>query len=331
MQITNVLVATNHLNALGGSETFVYTLIEALIKRSNIHVEYFTLHKGIVSKNIEEVLGVSYMTKPKYDVIFANHNTTIPYLHKKGFTIQICHGIFPVLEQPSPLANAHISISQEVQSHLAKKGFNSLIVLNGININRFYPAKPINKTLTNVLSLCKTKEANNVIKEACKISGVHFVEANMHKKKTWNVEEVINEADIVVGLGRSAYEAMSCGRPVIVFDDRTYFESMGDGYIRNILGLSIQNNCSGRYSKTTYTPALLASEMLKYKQEDGVYFKNFALKELNIDIMVDRYIEYWKSIERAMVERKKNYWIILLKKHTTPKLRANIKRLFEKN
>lgn len=313
MQTTHVLVATNHLHALGGSETFTYTLIEALQKRSDVQVEYFTLQKGKVSQKIEEELGVFFMSRSKYNVIFANHNTTVAHLHKKGFIIQICHGIFPALEQPSSLANAHISISQEVQSHLAHKGFNSLIVLNGINTQRFYPKKSINKTLTSVLSLCKTKEANDVIEKACEIADVKFVEANMHEKNTWDVEKNINEADLVVGLGRSAYEAMSCGRPVVVFDDRTYFESMGDGYIREIVGLSIQNNCSGRYSKTTYTPVQLAAEMLKYKPEDGDYFRNFALKELNIDTMLERYLAYWKSIEKSIAEQKKADGIYCLK------------------
>ena len=39
----DVLVATNHLNTLGGTETYTYTIIEELVKRENVNVEYFTI------------------------------------------------------------------------------------------------------------------------------------------------------------------------------------------------------------------------------------------------------------------------------------------------
>ena len=44
----------------------------------------------------------------------------------------------------------------------------------------------------------------------------------MYGKEVFNIEDKINEADLVVGIGRSLLDAMSCGRPVVSFDDRIY-------------------------------------------------------------------------------------------------------------
>lgn len=52
MKIQTVLVANNHLKRVGGSETFTYTLIEALLKKG-YEIEYFTFFKGEVSQRIE--------------------------------------------------------------------------------------------------------------------------------------------------------------------------------------------------------------------------------------------------------------------------------------
>ena len=78
----NILVTNNHLKHYGGSETFTYAFIEELCKRG-YNVEYCTLIKGAVSDKIEQDLGVNYLSKKKFDVVFANHVSCIEVLRKK--------------------------------------------------------------------------------------------------------------------------------------------------------------------------------------------------------------------------------------------------------
>ncbi|WP_434035417.1 glycosyltransferase [Formosa sp. 4Alg 33] len=293
--IINILVANARLSKLGGSETFTYTLIEELKSRNNIYVEYFTFEKGDVSERIEQELFVQFMSLPKYDLILANHYTCIHELYKKGFIIQTCHGIFPTLEQPYFLADAHVAISQEVKNHLCNLGFDSRIIYNGINTNRFYSKKDINKQLNKVLSLCHSEEANNFIKSVCEDLNIKYLQAYKFENAVWNIEDSINNADLVVGLGRSAYEAMACGRPVVIYDNRTYFESCGDGYVKDKLDLSLLNNCSGRYFKIKYSKESLKAEFLKFKKEDGDFFRAVALKKFNIIHNVDQYLDLWSD------------------------------------
>lgn len=311
MKKIRILVASHSLKTLGGSETFTYTLLEELIKRKNLNVEYFTFHKGIVSNKIDTVLKVPFFTNGKYDLIFANHFTSVDFLYKKGFVIQTCHGIYPKLEQPSENANAFVSISQEVQGYLADKGFSSKIILNGINTNRFQPNRPIATKLANVLSLCHSKEANHMVKLACKQMGLNYLQAYKYDNPIWEVEKLCNKADMVVGLGRSAYEAMSCGRPVVSFDKRRYFPSYGDGYLPENLGLSVLNNCSGRYFKNKYSVNDIMKEFNKYSKVDGNKMRNFALRELNISTNVDKYFDYWISLKNL---RENNFKMKMMKK-----------------
>lgn len=295
-----ILVTNNQLDNVGGSETFTFTIIEELVRLGH-KVEYFTFKTGFVSEKIEKILGVKFMSESSYDLIFANHNTTVEKVFKKGFTIQTCHGIFPKLEQPNSKANAFVSISQEVQDHLARLGFPSILIHNSINLDRFFPTNKINNSLKTVLSLCHSNKANSFVENACKELDINYIQAFKYDKPEWDIEKFINQADLVVGLGRSAYEAMSCGRPVVIYDDRRYFSSCGDGYVKDILGLSLKNNCSGRYTNQKFDKNSFKLELLKYNANDSTYFRRFAEKELNVCINISKYIDYHKFL----IEKKK--------------------------
>ncbi|WP_298533186.1 UDP-glycosyltransferase [uncultured Algibacter sp.] len=303
-KVKNILVATNRLSKIGGSETFTYTLIEELIRRQEYHIEYFTLEKGFLSEKIENELGIGFFSKRKYDLILANHNTCVQELYKYGFIIQTCHGIFPELEQPHPKANGYVSISQEVQNHLADIGYPSKLIYNMINLSRFYPKNEINDSPKKILSLCHSEKANGIIKDVCKDLGLVYLEAYKYGNPIWNVEDLINDADLVFGLGRSAYEALACGRPVIVFDSRGYFPSYGDGYLRGVLGLSLLNNCSGRYSKKEFLKDDLIKEVLKYSSEDQNFFYDFAQKELDVIKNIDKYFDYYLKLKKINKNRR---------------------------
>lgn len=309
-QLKNILVASNHLNKIGGSETFTYTIIEELVRR-NYNVEYFTFKKGITSDYIEQ-LGVSFLNREKYDLILASHCTCVNFLHKMGPIIQTCHGIFPDLEQPSPLANIHISISEEVSNYLIGKGYNSKIIANGINLSRYYSKTEISNTLTNVLSLSQSESANIKIRSACKKLQLNLKQLNKNENSVWKVEEIINQADLVIGLGRSAYEALACGRPLIIYDERHYSQSAADGYVQaNNLEVYMKNNCSGRHSNLNFTTQDIIDELQKYNKDDGQALRKKAESILDIKISIDKYLETFRGIDKRPKKLKfKDFYTI---------------------
>jgi glycosyltransferase involved in cell wall biosynthesis len=309
----SILVANNHLVQVGGSETFTYTMIKELLSR-DFDVEYFALVRGDFSEKLEKELNVKFKSKKKYDLILANHNTCVEALMGYGFIIQTCHGIYPQLEQPSICANFHVAISQEVQNHLAIKGFVSVIIMNGIDNSKFYSKKSINKELKNVLSLCQSEEANLFLKKICNNLNLKFTSIDKNSNPTWNIEDVINDSDLVIGLGRSAYEAMACGRPVIVFDKRAYSESYADGYVTNKLATSIINNCSGRFYKIKITDEIMVQELSKYNAADGEILRQYILDNMTVKFAVERYLNLFDSLHSNINFSNKKYYLKFLQR-----------------
>ena len=193
-----VLVANNHLAKTGGTENYTLALASALLKAS-CQVEYFTFEKGLISDKLEE-MGINFMSRKKYDLILANHNTTVDKLYKKGFIIQTCHGIYPELEQPSKKADLHVAISEEVSLHLESKGFKATIINNGIDCNRFKVINPINDHVRSVLSLCQGQYASELVAGICKNKNFKYMQANKFTDNIYSIEALINQADIVVGI-----------------------------------------------------------------------------------------------------------------------------------
>ena len=287
-----ILVATNHLSGVGGSELYTFDLIKALALMGDFELEYFTLDKGTISEQIEEELQVPFMSHKKYDLIFANHNTTVKELFNYGPIIQICHGTIPDLEQPSPLADYHIAISEEISQHLKELGYPNDVILNGIDTQVKKPLLPVHKELSSVLSLCQSDQANAKLRAVCEMKGLQFQAYNKHKNPTHSIEQEINKFDMVIGIGRSIYDAMACGRPCLIYDQRGYNGNKADGYLRpENFSKYIKMNCSGRYLNRQYQEKELIREIEKYNPEDGQKLREIAVSDLNADKMASQLLD----------------------------------------
>lgn len=282
-KVRNILVANNHLEQIGGSELYTFDLVKAFSLMDNIEVDYFTFNKGFISDKIEEELNVGFMSKKKYDVILASHNTCVKELHKRGYTFQICHGILPGLEEPSSLADYHIGITEEVAEILKLQGFPHKVILNGIDVEEKIPKKAVHQKVKSVLSLCQSDKANKVLREICTENDWDFNHYDKNTNPVFNIADEINESDIVVGIGRSIYDAMACGRPCIIYDNRHYNGSKADGYLRpSRFQEYVKKNCSGRYLNRKYNKFELTRELNKYVPEDGQKLREIVVEKLNV-------------------------------------------------
>lgn len=302
----NILVANNKLERVGGTEIYTLSLIKEL-KNQGHNVEYFTRRRGEISERIEKELGVCFKSKKQYDLILANHNKIVRQLFFKanGPIIQTIHGITPRVEKPSIFADCYVAISREIKEYLNNKyHLSSEVILNGIDCNKFKPITEINTKLSTVLSLSQSEEANTIIEEACEIVGVDFIKANKQSKTVVkDVLEIINKSDLVVGLGRSAYEAMACARPVIVFDCRKYMGNRGDGYLNEVIDESIIYNCSGRSFNKKFEINDLVCELEKYNKSDGQTLREYILKNLEISKQVAKYLEINTTTRSSLISK----------------------------
>ena len=293
-----ILLGTHYLAKTGGTESYTFALAMEL-KRLGHEVEHFAIIRGGVSSMLEEK-GVPFMTSDHYDLILANHTTVVEQLWPKGFIVQTCHGNIAELEQPSPYADAYVAVSEEVREHLQSKGYRAAAVIaNGIDCNRFCPKRPVSPTLQTVLSLCQSDVANDFIRRCCQQEGIRFLQSNKFTDNVWSIEELINESDLVVGLGRSAYDAMACGRCVLVYDYREYMgEFLGDGMLTpESIQKSMLCNCSGRSNRLKYNEETFIKELQKYSPELGAWGREFALEHLNIEKAVEAYLDIYRGID----------------------------------
>ncbi len=299
-----ILVGNHHLQKTGGTENYTYTLAVEL-KRLGHDVEYFTFYKGEISNKLEQK-GIPYMSWQYYDLILANHTTVIEYLCRFGYIVQTCHGVLTELEQPSPFADRHVGISEEIKEYIKTKGYDAEIVLNGIDCERFAPKRQLSPNLKCVLSLSQSSELNEFIKDCCDELGIEFKSCNKFTDNVWEIEDKINEADLVVGIGRSLYDAMACGRCVLSYDNRGLIgKAIGDGYItKDNIEKSIYHNFIGRGTNKTFNREEFIYELKKYNPADGNWAREYALSYLNIQNAVKKYLSLYEDYPNDVA----NFW-----------------------
>lgn len=297
-----ILVGNHHLQKTGGTENYTYTLAIEL-KSLGHDVEYFTFYKGDISNKLEQK-GIPYMSWQYYDLILANHTTVVEHLSRFGYIVQTCHGVLTELEQPSPFADKHVGISEEIKDYIKTKGYSAEFVLNGIDCERFAPKRQLSPKLKCVLSLSQSSELNEFIKDCCNELGIEFKSCNKFTDNVWAIEDRINEADLVIGIGRSLYDAMACGRCVLSYDNRGLIgKAIGDGYITNDnIEKSIYHNFIGRGSNKTFNKEEFIAELKKYNPADGTWAREYALNYLNIRKVAKKYLSFYEDCPKDVAK-----------------------------
>lgn len=284
-----ILITNLWLDGFAGTESWCYAMASELIKRGHT-VDVYTPITGKIFKEFEK-LGVKLVSEGVYDLILDNHNQT-NLVKFKGFVIHTCHGI---IKEESPMKGA---VNIAVSKKSAEKWNCPIIIPNSIDTNRFCCKKPLHSYIEKILSLCKSDTANDMLKQICHAIGVEL--EYMYGKEVFNIEDKINEADLVVGVGRSLLDAMSCGRPVVSFDDRFYYETrmMGHGYLTpDKFKYQELDNFTGNSLKKSFNKLELAKEIFeKYNTKDGEINRQYILDNLSIEKAVDKYLEIYKTL-----------------------------------
>ncbi|HUX06573.1 MAG TPA: hypothetical protein VMX35_04605 [Acidobacteriota bacterium] len=227
-----ILFTNHHLSDYAGTETFTWTVAHAL-RRAGHEVVLATAQKGPMSgiledegfevcDDFEELKGCAF------DIIHAQHNV-MAMLARHHFPetpmIFMGHGVFHPLEQPPTLdlgIGGWVTVSEEIEQIWSKqRGLKDVkIFRNPIDCQRFRPLSPPNDRLKHVLVISNNYPINqrNMIKRACDLLGCTCRFVGGMYNAAWNTEELINEADLVVSIGRGVLEAMACGRAALIYD-----------------------------------------------------------------------------------------------------------------
>lgn len=259
-----VLILNKHSH-ITGVTTFTYTLAKGLVDAGhNVTVIFGSYDDSDVigrfsMAGIKTIISVVGNLPDEIDIIFVNHESmtrlAVGYKCKKVF---IAHGIMDSDYFPSHHIYDNIyTLSERAYDTMARIYGSSkvLMIRNYIDINRFNYI-PYHRARKAILVVNANIWAEVIAKIILPVAAkfdlfVGYAGIDSHGGiPGWDIENKIREADIVIGYGRSIYEAMSMGKSVIVFG-----EHGGDGFISSpkLFDEMLITNCSG-YSIRSMPP-----------------------------------------------------------------------------
>lgn len=227
-----LLLATQSLANAGGSETYLLTVALAL-ERLGHEVGIFTLEPGEMSE-LAGRSGLQVATSEEqldsgYDAIVVQDGVTSYALAERFPSVGqlfVAHTADYALQYPPQVTGAVgaiVALNDRVARRLeALAHCPQLIRLRQpIDIRRFTPVGrlPSRPASLTVLSNYLQGERLEIVRQAARDLGMSFAVVGVSEggEPTLSPEEHLYRSDVVLGCGRSALEAMACGRAVYVF------------------------------------------------------------------------------------------------------------------
>ena len=289
-----ILITNHSLSKYRGSEKYCYDMAKELSKNNDVFV--WSPEKGKLSEEMESFCKVLDNPIGLYDLVFFNHNNTVNDKIKAKCKIYTIHGIFPDLERPPNGMDIYVGISEEVATFY--KEINPYVIMNGIDSHK-YNVENSKIFKKNVLFISNYKSRFSILLLlVCLSLGLSYKRiGGSGDKNKQNVVDYINWADIVVGIGRTALEAMSCNKKIIVADKRPYSDFGMDGFLtkENIEHIK-KFNFSGRCYKRKIAFLSLRRELRKALMSREVWERNWILNNCKIDKVVNSYMELARHI-----------------------------------
>jgi len=276
-----ILVTNNSLGNFYGTESWTFAMTEEL-KRQGHDVTALTNWVGDTADRMNCKITTRYDHR-HYDLAIVNHSTCWDKLPDSLNKIFTSHSKFVSIEQP-PEGARWVGVNEYINP--------DSVIRNGIDCDRFKPTS-VNKELKTILYLSNPDYANGrkVVEEACKGYKVIYIE-----KQIFDIEVLINQADLVISMARGALEAMACGKNVIYGDWRAeWCKSFQGG------GMITKDNFNkfkkGDYSDKPikFTAQTLRDEIEKYDYRTGEYLREQVLEHYNIEKTCKKYLTYIKK------------------------------------
>jgi len=200
-----ILLTNISLKNYQGTESWTYAMAKELSKEHEVTV--FTKELGLMSDKIEE-LGVKVVQSGAgdYDFALINHNNF--WKEVKCPKLFTSHSNFLPIEQPTrEMGDDWIGVNEYICPR---------VIRNGIDLERFKPTK-INKELKNILYLSNPtySKGKDFIREVFKDYNVITLD-----EQTFDINEYIDKADLVISYARGAIESLVSGKKVIYGDWR---------------------------------------------------------------------------------------------------------------
>lgn len=267
-----VLLTNRELVHRGGSETWLWTMYRAMEELGHRPT-------AVTAHGRHKLWPEMNRIQPgyRYHLALVNHirQFPAPMWDLMDVTISTSHGMIKP-EEPAPGADHYVAVSEEVRDKMSGLGYTAEVIRNPIDTDdTFRPLKPLSKTLKRVLVMSNAVTPDVVATvEAAAGDDIEVWKYGTQWKSSDAPQDVMNEVDLVVGLGRTCYEAMACGRNVIV-----YGQHGGAGFVTAPAMLEYRtHNCSGRSHGLDYAVQDLREEFSKYDPSIGEGLREYVIE-----------------------------------------------------
>lgn len=300
-----VLITTSH-NRLTGVTTFNYTLAARLKELGyDLHIYIATIESKstIVQDEFKKLGKVFYYDQAplyQYDhLIFSDSLTQDRFKNYSGQKIFIVHGLeekyfTPIVDDCDFIFCVSPFMTETYQAKLPD--FKVHYLPNLIDTNRFHIRSQVSNQLRSALVM-DFRFGTTYGNELRKLAKKHGFRLTLHSSQDtlnqiWKIEDLIFEHDLVFAYGRSAYEAMACGRNVIVFG-----RNGGDGFMDlETLPKSFERNCSGWGIRSLPKDLgahldLMEKEILKYDPHIGLSLHKEIHARTSVDLQIQSFID----------------------------------------
>ena len=328
MKKLKIIMGNATLALLAGSETYLETLAKEF-KRLGHEVTAYSPQLGLIATKLEAV-GIRCVDSIKgqgdgkvrpftpyfeadegqYDIIICSHYEITKYLHDRlpdTPIIGIVHGILhknvdtgeiwpehPVTEFK---VDQYIAVSEEVQGILKRfHNIEAKVIRNFIDLKRFKKEGKLSKkprsVLVNSNYWTPDDPINQIIKKVADNYDISFMGIGANFASTYETEEILKDADIVFGMGRSILEAAAMGK-VVVCHGRWGTGGVLDPKLMVELA---KTNFSGRLENSDSRPLLEAPIIISqideaYNQKNVDAVHGIMKKHHNVEVVAKEFLK----------------------------------------
>jgi hypothetical protein len=265
---------------LGGSETYAVTVAEQL-ERLGHPVELFAGEASEQGRELAASRGLRLTTgdptgladRDDFDAVIAQDAASGYLLASRPEVPQVfvIHGFAPFEHPPQGLQPMPpvVVLSDRVARHAsALAGKPEIVRLRQpIDLQRFKPRGPSRPRAQRVLAFSNYLEDDRMamLEQACDELGLELTTMGVRAKASVTPQDVIAQADIVVGYGRSILEGMVMGKAAYVWD-----RGGGDGWVTPETYPALEaDGFSGAATDAIIDAARLCADFGAYRPEFG--------------------------------------------------------------
>lgn len=233
-----VVLATHRLADVGGSETYLHTVAENLVRLGH-EVTVHAVQVGAMADRLRSV-GATVVTEddlPETCDALLVQDVGMAYAMAERWPglpqVHVAHSAYFDVQLP-PLVpvpgSVVVAMSDRVAARVAALPgtFEVVRLRQPIDSVRLAPRGPVSARPRRavLLSSYVRGEARDAIVEAWAEAKVSVVQVGTITEPTLDVAAAVADADIVVGKGRALLDGMACGRPAFLYD-----AFGGDGWV----------------------------------------------------------------------------------------------------